>query len=130
MPPDVSSGCGLESVAEHRHVNCKPRTIGQHLDRCTSASEAGRQHDAIELAAHRTASDDIDDQLAVGLESGREVEEQRAVENNVAVADDPVAMAQAFGLAVAAGRLAFLSGPGAVREDASASSPLTGFLRD
>ncbi len=52
------------------------------------------------------------------------------VNTAVAVADDPVAMAQAFGLAVAAGRLAFLSGPGAVREDASASSPLTGFLRD
>ncbi|HYH04242.1 MAG TPA: thiazole synthase [Bacillota bacterium] len=50
------------------------------------------------------------------------------VNTAIAVADNPVAMAEAFGLAVTAGRLAFLSGPGAVREEASASSPLTGFL--
>ncbi|HAH88443.1 MAG TPA: hypothetical protein DCL60_13840, partial [Armatimonadetes bacterium] len=42
--------------------------------------------------------------------------------------DDPVAMGRAFGMAVAAGRMAYLSGPGAVQQCASASSPLTGFL--
>ena len=52
------------------------------------------------------------------------------VNTAVATAGDPVAMGRAFGQAVAAGRLAFLAGPGAVREHASASSPLTGFLRD
>lgn len=50
------------------------------------------------------------------------------VNTAIAVAENPVLMAGAFGKAVEAGRMAFLSGPGAVREDASASSPLTGFL--
>lgn len=48
----------------------------------------------------------------------------------IASAADPAGMARAFGLAVAAGRQAFLAGPGAVRETASASSPLTGFLHE
>ena len=48
----------------------------------------------------------------------------------IATARDPVTMARAFGLAVMAGRMAFLAGPGATRELAEASSPLTGFLRD
>jgi thiazole synthase len=47
----------------------------------------------------------------------------------VAVADDPVSMAKAFALAVEAGRLCYLSGPGAIRDTAESSSPLTGFLR-
>ncbi len=52
------------------------------------------------------------------------------VNTAVAVANNPVAMAKAFGQAVEAGRTAFLAGPGAVRDDASASSPLTGFLHE
>lgn len=48
----------------------------------------------------------------------------------VATADDPVAIGRAFGLAVEAGRIAYLSGPGAVQQYASASSPLTGFLSE
>jgi len=48
----------------------------------------------------------------------------------IASAGDPVAMARAFGQAVAAGRAAYLAGAGAVRETASASSPLTGFLHE
>lgn len=52
------------------------------------------------------------------------------VNTAVATAADPVCMAQAFGKAVQAGRLAYLAGPGAVREYAQASSPLTGFLRE
>lgn len=47
----------------------------------------------------------------------------------LATAEDPVLMAEAFKLAVQAGRKAFLSKPGVEREAASASSPLTGFLR-
>lgn len=47
----------------------------------------------------------------------------------VAVADDPVSMARSFALAVEAGRLCYLSGPGAICDTAEASSPLTGFLR-
>lgn len=50
------------------------------------------------------------------------------VNTAVATASDPESMAEAFGLAVAAGRKAFLSGPGAIQEYANASSPLTGFL--
>jgi thiazole synthase len=50
------------------------------------------------------------------------------VNTAVATAEDPVTMAQAFALAVKAGRAAFLAGLGATSE-ATASSPLTGFLR-
>ena len=50
------------------------------------------------------------------------------VNTAIATAEDPVAMAQAFRLAVEAGRKGFLSGPGVVGDRASASSPLTGFL--
>ena len=52
------------------------------------------------------------------------------VNTAIATADDPVAMAEAFSLAVKAGRTAFLSGPGMMGKQASASSPLTGFLRE
>ena len=52
------------------------------------------------------------------------------VNTAIAVADDPVAMARAFALAVQAGRIAYKSGPGAVSQFANASSPLTGFLRN
>jgi len=49
----------------------------------------------------------------------------------VATADDPAAMALAFKLAIEAGRLAYLAGPGRVLEHGGeASSPLTGFLED
>lgn len=50
------------------------------------------------------------------------------VNTAISIAGDPVAMAMAFGEAVKAGRRAYLAGPGAVIEKASASSPLTGFL--
>lgn len=52
------------------------------------------------------------------------------VNTAIATAGDPAAMARAFGLAVEAGRLAYLAGPGETQEFARASSPLTGFLRD
>ena len=53
------------------------------------------------------------------------------VNTGIASADDAVAMARAFRLAVEAGRAAYLAGGGAVRTgtEAVASSPLTGFLR-
>ncbi len=51
------------------------------------------------------------------------------VNTAIATADDPVAMAEAFALAVKAGRMAYLAGMGVVKEYAEASSPLTGFLR-
>ena len=52
------------------------------------------------------------------------------VNTAVATAQNPVIMAEAFGLAVAAGRRAYLAGPGAIQGYAAASSPLTGFLHE
>ena len=55
-----------------------------------------------------------------------------AVLVNTALADtpNPAAMAQAFKKGVEAGREAFIAGLGEQREQAEASSPLTGFLRN
>jgi thiazole synthase len=50
------------------------------------------------------------------------------VNTALADADDHAAMAEAFAMGTAAGRLAYLAGLGPVRERAEASSPLTGFL--
>ena len=50
------------------------------------------------------------------------------VNTAIATAQDPSQMAEAFKLAVRAGRLAHLACPGAEAKTASASSPLTGFL--
>jgi thiazole synthase len=50
------------------------------------------------------------------------------VNTAVAVAADPVRMAEAFKLAVAAGRAAYEIGLAAPRREAVATSPLTGFL--
>ncbi len=46
----------------------------------------------------------------------------------IATSKDPVRMAEAFKLAVRAGRAAYLAGPGSESKHAQASSPLTGFL--
>jgi thiazole synthase len=48
----------------------------------------------------------------------------------IATAGDPVKMAEAFKKAVQAGREAFEAGSSSVKNQADASSPLTGFLRD
>jgi len=52
------------------------------------------------------------------------------VNTAIATAASPPDMADAFRLAVRAGRAAFLAGPGRVLPRAEASSPLTGFLWD
>lgn len=52
------------------------------------------------------------------------------VNTAIATAGDPVKMAKAFNFAVKAGRMAYVSKTGAVRNHASASSPLTGFLNE
>lgn len=52
------------------------------------------------------------------------------VNTAIATADNPVLIAEAFGQAVEAGRKSYLAGPGATQQFASASSPLTGFLRN
>ena len=50
------------------------------------------------------------------------------VNTAIAVAGDPVAMADAFRMAVESGRLAYEAGLGAISDCAEASSPLTAFL--
>ena len=52
------------------------------------------------------------------------------VNTAIATAADPVQMAEAFKLAVQAGRTAYEAGPKPAGRQADASSPLTGFLRD
>jgi thiazole synthase len=52
------------------------------------------------------------------------------VNTAIATAADPAEMATAFKLAVEAGRMAYESGLSAMSKRASASSPLTGFLRE
>ncbi len=50
------------------------------------------------------------------------------VNTAIGTAGDPPAMADAFRLAVLAGRAGYLSGLAGIRREAAASSPLTGFL--
>ncbi|MEJ6621062.1 MAG: thiazole synthase [Opitutae bacterium] len=50
------------------------------------------------------------------------------VNTAIAVSSDPVAMGDAFGKAVKAGRMAYLAGMGKVSKKATATSPLTSFL--
>ena len=52
------------------------------------------------------------------------------VNTAIAVAGDPVAMAEAFKLATQSGRMAFEAKMGRVSKQAEASSPLTAFLSD
>jgi len=52
------------------------------------------------------------------------------VNTAIATAEDPAQMAEAFALAVKSGRMAYLAKLGRVKEKASASSPLTGFLNE
>lgn len=52
------------------------------------------------------------------------------VNTAIATANDPVKMASAFKLAVIAGREGFLAGSRTAQKNASASSPLTGFLSE
>lgn len=81
--------------------------------------------------------DEIDLPIIVDAGLGRPSEAAEAMElgaaavlvnTAIATSDDPIGMGEAFGFAVLAGRKAFLSGAGVVKDFAEASSPLTGFL--
>ena len=63
-----------------------------------------------------------------GLGAPSHAAEAMLVNTAIAVAGDPVAMAEAFRDAVIAGRKAFLAGLGTVSKSAQATSPLTSFL--
>lgn len=86
----------------------------------------------------RILIDEIDLPIIVDAGLGRPSEAAEAMEMGaaavlvntaIATAVDPVAMAEAFALAVRAGRQGYLAGLAPQREAAEASSPLTGFLR-
>jgi len=81
--------------------------------------------------------DEIDLPIIVDAGIGKPSEAAEAMElgasavlvnTAIASAGDEVSMAEAFSLAVKAGRMAYLAGTGAVKDFAEASSPLTGFL--
>ncbi len=85
----------------------------------------------------RLLIDELDVPVVVDAGIGKPSEAAEAMEMGaaavlvntaVATAGDPVKMGRAFGMAVEAGRDAWLSGLGRVLEGAEASSPLTGFL--
>jgi len=87
----------------------------------------------------RILIDEIDIPIIVDAGIGKPSEAAEAMEMGadavlvntaIAIAQNPVAMAEAFSMAVRAGRLGYLAGFGATKERAEASSPLTGFLRD
>lgn len=86
----------------------------------------------------RILIDEIDWPIIVDAGLGRPSEAAEAMEMGaaavlvntaIATAEDPAAMAEAFALAVKAGRQAHLAGLAPTRQVAVASSPLTGFLR-
>jgi thiazole synthase len=64
-------------------------------------------------------------EAALGMELGADA---LLVNSAIALANHPVAMAKAMGMATVAGRLAYLSGRIPVKAYASASSPLTGVI--
>jgi thiazole synthase len=91
-----------------------------------------RTRDAVEIIVEQAgvpvvvdAGLGVPSDAATALEIGADAV---LVNTAIAVARDPVAMARAFALGVEAGRLAWHAGRAAVRADAEASSPLTGFL--
>lgn len=83
--------------------------------------------------------EEIDVPIIVDAGIGRPSEAAQAMEMGaeavlvntaIATSDDPVKMAEAFSLAVKAGRLAYESSLGVQSKFANASSPLTGFLHE
>ena len=64
-------------------------------------------------------------EAALAMEMGADA---LLVNSAIALAQNPVAMGQAMGMAAIAGRLAYLSGRIPVKHYATASSPLTGTI--
>ncbi|HEX8004315.1 MAG TPA: thiazole synthase [Mycobacteriales bacterium] len=91
-----------------------------------------RTRDAIEIiVAQATVPVVVDAGLGVPSDAAAAMEigaDACLVNTAISVARDPVLMARAFAQGVEAGRLAWHAGRAAVRGEAEASSPLTGFL--
>lgn len=93
-----------------------------------------RTRDAIEsIVEQATVPVVVDAGLGVPSDAAQAMEIGASavlVNTAIAVARDPIAMARAFAMATRAGRIGYLAGRGGVlpATEASASSPLTGFL--
>ena len=85
------------------------------------------------IIAQKEAPIVVDDGIGLPSQAAEAMElgaDAVLVNTAISVSRDPVSMARAFAGAVAAGRLAYLSGPGGVSEEAHATSPLEAFLKD
>ena len=125
--------CSADPVLCHRLEEAGCATV-MPLGAWIGSNRGLRTRDAIEaIVAQAGVPVVVDAGLGVPSDAAEAMEigaDAVLVNTAIAVARDPVAMAQAFALATRAGRLGYLAGRGTVRAatEAAASSPLTGFL--
>ncbi len=123
--------CGADPVL-CRHLEEAGCATVMPLGAWIGSNRGLRTRDAIEvIVAQAHVPVVVDAGLGVPSDAAEAMEvgaDAVLVNTAIAVAADPVGMAQAFALATRAGRLGYLAGRGQVRVTASASSPLTGFL--
>ena len=123
--------CGADPVL-CRHLEEAGCATVMPLGAWIGSNRGLRTRDAIEvIVAQAHVPVVVDAGLGVPSDAAEAMEvgaDAVLVNTAIAVAADPVRMAQAFALATRAGRLGYLAGRGQVRQTASASSPLTGFL--
>ncbi len=123
--------CGADPVL-CRHLEEAGCATVMPLGAWIGSNRGLRTRDAIEvIVAQAHVPVVVDAGLGVPSDAAEAMEvgaDAVLVNTAIAVAADPVGMARAFALATRAGRLGYLAGRGQVRQTASASSPLTGFL--
>ena len=123
--------CGADPVL-CRHLEEAGCATVMPLGAWIGSNRGLRTRDAIEvIVAQAHVPVVVDAGLGVPSDAAEAMEvgaDAVLVNTAIAVAADPVQMAEAFALATRAGRLGYLAGRGEVRDTASASSPLTGFL--
>jgi thiazole synthase len=115
-----------------RHLEAAGCATVMPLGAWIGSNRGLRTRDAIEVIVEQSGVPVVVDAgLGVPSDAAEAMEvgaDAVLVNTAIAVAQDPVTMARAFALATEAGRLGHLAGRGAVRAEAEASSPLTGFL--
>ena len=123
--------CGADPVL-CRHLEEAGCATVMPLGSWIGSNRGLRTRDAVEIiVAQAGVPVVVDAGLGVPSDAAEAMEigaDAVLVNTAIAVARDPVAMARAFALATAAGRLGHLAGRAATRATAEASSPLTGFL--
>ncbi len=123
--------CGADPVL-CRHLEEAGCATVMPLGAWIGSNRGLRTRDAIEvIVAQAHVPVVVDAGLGVPSDAAEAMEvgaDAVLVNTAIAVAADPMRMAEAFALATRAGRLGYLAGRGEVRDTASASSPLTGFL--